>query len=100
MIFDLSRKKILITGANGLIGSFIAKKLVDRGAEVFATDKSDNSKEFSSERIVNFKVDLTIESNVVTLVDELPMLDGVLNLVGKNAPLEKEKILNIRKLKF
>ena len=38
--------KILVTGANGYIGSRVVKQLLDDGVEVIATDLNNNNIEY------------------------------------------------------
>lgn len=40
---DISSKRVLITGASGFIGSSMARFLSDKGAQVFATSRSERS---------------------------------------------------------
>ncbi len=81
-------KLILITGANGNLGTATVKKFLDEGYRVIAVDHSDTHLGFAASN-ANFEwrtVDLTDEKTVDTFIGELihkyGKLDGALLLVG------------------
>lgn len=47
-------EKILITGASGFVGSFLVEEALDRGLEVYAGIRKTSSKEFLTDRRINF----------------------------------------------
>lgn len=62
---ELNNKKILVTGANGFIGSCLIKKLVIAGAKVTAIVRDDSSKiDHLKEKIKIIKTDLSNSRNL------------------------------------
>ncbi len=62
-------KRVIVTGANGFIGSSLIKKLVEKGIEVVAVDMS-----FASPRLPETPLITKIESGVdVSLIEKLPI---------------------------
>lgn len=62
-------KRVIVTGANGFIGSSLVKKLVEKGIEVVAVDMS-----FASPRLPETPLITKIESGVdVSLIEKLPI---------------------------
>ena len=66
---EFTGKKIIVTGANGLVGLPAVKKCLDEGAKVYAVDLriSDNLKwlqsQYGSDYLVLIKTDLTYLSH-------------------------------------
>ena len=57
--------KILVTGASGFIGSFIVKEALDRGMEVWAAVRKSSSREYLSDKRINFiELDLSSEDRL------------------------------------
>ena len=57
--------KILVTGASGFIGSFIVKEAIDRGMEVWAAVRKSSSREYLSDKRINFiELDLSSEDRL------------------------------------
>ena len=64
-IFNISRKSVLITGANGFFGRYISKAFLEVGANVILLSRSEKitsqirqyRKEFGKETVSGFKVD-------------------------------------------
>ena len=53
-IFLMEKKKILITGATGFIGSFIAEEALNRGMEVWAAVRGTSSRKYLPQPEINF----------------------------------------------
>lgn len=71
---DIANKKVLITGANGFIGSHMTKRLVNEGADVFILVRESSDlwriEEFIKEVKV-FKVDLRDRDKIFNAVNEI-----------------------------
>lgn len=87
--FSLEGKNILVTGASSGIGRSIAIECSRMGANVFMTarNKERLNETFTlldsgNHRIIS--ADLSQESDIMRLVDELPVLDGVVHNAGVN----------------
>ncbi len=81
-------KTIIITGANGNLGTATVKKFLDEGYKVIAVDGKTDHLEFALQH-KNFElrsVNLTHESDtaafVASVIDSYKKIDGVLMLVG------------------
>lgn len=81
-------KTIIITGANGNLGTATVKKFLDEGYKVIAVDGKTDHLEFALQH-KNFElqsVNLTHESDtaafVAAVIDKYKKIDGVLMLVG------------------
>ena len=88
--FSLKGKTILITGASSGIGKAVSIECSKMGATIIATGRNRerltdtmNSLEVSDTHKC-VQADLTNDSDVVSLVEELPMLDGVVFCAGVN----------------
>ncbi len=87
MSLDLAKKKVLVTGGAGFIGSHLVRRLVDLGAEVFVTVKYnsviDNVRLVRMwEQIVPIEADLRNFSSLLQLRDIKP--DVVFHLAAYN----------------
>ncbi len=100
--FSLVGKLILVTGASSGIGRTIAVLCAEMGASVIITGRNVERLEETLEMMEGanhqlFKADLTKETDLQSLVDSLPMLDGIVHNagIGSRIPcknLEKEDI--------
>jgi GDP-L-fucose synthase len=81
-------KKVLITGCNGLVGSYLRDLCLDRGWEVVGVDRNP-TKRISRNFNYRFKkIDLLIEQNIVDLFKE-EKYDAVFNCFGiKGSPIK------------
>lgn len=97
------KKKVLVTGGCGYIGSHTVVDLIEHGYEVISADNLSNSSEealdgiarITGERVKNYAIDLADASQVEILFQENPDLVGIihfaaLKLVGESV----EKPLN------
>ena len=57
---DLKGKNVLVTGANGLVGSHLTEKLLEKGANVIATYRSNDPHSYFSEKQFEKKVIMAI----------------------------------------
>ena len=102
-------KNIIITGANGNLGSAVVKKFLDEKYRVIAVDQSDNHLAFAKAN-ANFEfktVDLANEDVAFTFVQEVigkhKTIDGALLLVGgfamggidKTSGADIDKMINL-----
>ncbi len=55
-ISNISNKRVLITGAAGLVGSHLTEKLLGLGANIYITERSFNPKSYFSEKKLGEKV--------------------------------------------
>ncbi|MCF6216959.1 MAG: SDR family oxidoreductase [Emcibacter sp.] len=83
---EASGKKILVAGANGLLGKEIVVSLLRSGLEVIATDINFSSlkdfvkaKEVSSSMLTSQKLDLTNEEDVRAYFSDLKGVTGAVN---------------------
>jgi len=107
-IFSLRGKTILVTGASSGIGRAIAVECSQMGAAVIITGRNNDrlSETFSmleGENHQQFPCDLTIESDLLSLVESLPKLDGVVSNAGISKPLvlqlaEKEDVNEVMQI--
>lgn len=85
--FNLIGKTILVTGASSGIGKSVAILCSKMGADVYITARNeqrlqDTITEMPGETKHYLVADLTKQSSLETLSDELPKLDGVVNCAG------------------
>lgn len=99
MVFDLSNKTALITGAgsNNGIGFASAKFLKSMGAQVFITGKSDRIIDRAKElNYPYFVADLTKEADVLKLIklvdQEFGQLDVLINNAGMTSVIDKSGV--------
>ena len=69
MAYKISKKKILITGATGQIGSFLIERLVKENAEIFAVSRNKNKLReiqpfVKSQKIKFLECDITNEKSI------------------------------------
>ena len=96
----MAAKKILVTGASGFIGSFIAEQGVSRGYEVWAgVRKSSNIKHLQSEGIKTIILDLedkeTLRRQVSDFAREHGAWDYVVHAAGVTKCIDKKEFLRI-----
>lgn len=92
--------KILVTGANGMIGSHLVRALTDTGYEVVGLDRSDAAS-FESHYYRHYKVDLADKDALCSIVDRQKP-DRVIHLAalahtvdGKDFSWEDYRHLNV-----
>jgi GDP-L-fucose synthase len=92
VITELKMKKVLITGANGLVGTHLVRKCIDAGYDVIGVDKSKQTIEYDSYNYKFYEMDLTDEENIKNIF-EFEKPDAVFNCFGvKGSPIRaKEK---------
>lgn len=92
VIKELKMKKVLITGANGLVGTHLVRKCIDAGYDVIGVDKSKQTIEYDSYNYKFYEMDLTNEENIKNIF-EFEKPDAVFNCFGvKGSPIRaKEK---------
>lgn len=94
-IFDLSRKRVLVTGASRGIGRAIAIGMGRYGADVFCVARDEGGLKATADEINAldrradwFPADLTDEENVARAVDEMVERLGGVDIVVNNAGTE------------
>ena len=85
--FSLSGKTILITGASSGIGKAVAQECAAAGATCLITARNKQRLQQTLESLVgeghqSIIADLTDESAITRMVENLPKLDGVVNCAG------------------
>ena len=70
----LKNKRIFITGASGLIGSFIINRLISEGAEIHYC-KRNEIKNISGRNVFYYNVDLSSELSINNLISKLSTND-------------------------
>ena len=74
------RKKILVFGASGFMGTYLIDKLAQQNYEVFASDLNEKGKEFCRERDVTF---ITID---ITKKKDFKQLEWFIENLAKDKP--------------
>ena len=94
MMFDLTGRVALITGATGGIGGAIAKKMKEAGATVVVTGRSQEKldAEFGDEYI-KIPADISSENGAVDLVARAIEAAGKIDIVVNNAGINKETLM-------
>lgn len=90
----LQQKVALVTGGTGALGSVLAQRLADEGAQVVVSYRTDKEVEGSAKSfapgIAPIRADLTNEADVIALYDTLMQkyshIDIVINAVGGFLP--------------
>ena len=85
--FNLKNKTILVTGASSGIGKATAVECSKLGAKLIITGRNkerlnDTLALLEGDNHQMFVADLSIESEIDTLIDSLPLLDGCVNNAG------------------
>ncbi|MAZ86727.1 MAG: 3-oxoacyl-ACP reductase [Cellvibrionaceae bacterium] len=78
----LDNKRIVITGANGVLGKAVTKKVIDSGASAILLDIKFDEDDVSPDEIERYEVDLLDYDHVAETVKDLGAVDGLLNLAG------------------
>ena len=69
---NLTKMKILITGASGFIGSFIVEEALRQGFETWAVVRKSSSKAYLQDERINFiELNLSSKSKLVEVHEEL-----------------------------
>lgn len=88
--FDFTGQVAIVTGGAGALGSAVAHRFADAGAHVAAIDIADTDDERTllehGDRIEYYQADLTDESSVRTVIDDivtgLGRIDALANIAG------------------
>lgn len=95
--FDLSGKVALITGAAGLLGREHARALLDSGAKVVLTDirrqyleieREELSSVYGKDNILVYSMDVTLESSILNVLDDLHSKDLDISILINNAAID------------
>lgn len=89
-VYDLSGKRIVITGGSSGIGSVITKKLLKLGAKVFCLDLNESSYEGD---YYFFKCDITKISDVTKAMDEANEKMGGIDTLINDAAVNNPKLI-------
>lgn len=91
VIKEIKMKKVLITGANGLVGTHLVRKCIDAGYDVIGVDKSKQTIEYDSYNYKFYEMDLTNEENIQNIF-EFEKPDAVFNCFGvKGSPIKAKE---------
>jgi NAD(P)-dependent dehydrogenase (short-subunit alcohol dehydrogenase family) len=86
MAFSLEGKRILVTGGTAGIGHAIAKRFVDNGADIVISGRRDSGQAIADEIGARFvQADMTVDEDIIGLVDKSVELLGGLDVVVNNA---------------
>jgi nucleoside-diphosphate-sugar epimerase len=81
-------KKVLITGCNGLVGSYLRDLCLDKGWKVIGVDRNSTKRITTNFNYQFKKIDLLVEQNIIDLFNE-EKYDVVFNCFGiKGSPLK------------
>jgi len=85
--YTLEGKTILITGATSGIGKATAIECTKLGAKVIITGRNEKrlketNQELEGSNHISIAADITIEEEIVNLVDNIPEIDGLVNVAG------------------
>ena len=85
--FSLSDKTILVTGSSSGIGKAIANECSKMGARVIITGRDQarldcTFNDLAGNDHIQIKADLTVKEELLTLVEQIPLLDGLVNNAG------------------
>lgn len=95
-------KNVIVTGANGFIGSSLIKKLIQKGIKVVAIDISfDDLRLPESELIYRIETDLDNVDNLVKLIPEAEY-DNLYHLAwaGVNGPAKADPLIQLNNAKM
>ena len=72
-LFNIEKHTVIVTGANGQVGSEIVDALIDLGSKVIAVDiKFENLEKYKlNKNFIKFKCDITSEKNIKKLYSQL-----------------------------
>ena len=100
---ELSRQVALVTGAASGIGKAIARKFLEEGAHVIATDVDYESlkilsdslcKSYGDDRILPIRMDVTNESEIVAAFEKIKLTFGGLDILVSNAGAAYTGLIN------
>ena len=98
-VFDLTDKKVLITGAGGLLGPKHAEAVIEYGAQAIITDHHEDRAIATAERLNNkyqrecavpFYMDVTNKESINNVVEQLDKIDVLINNAAKDPKVKKE----------
>ncbi len=97
MLFSLSGKNVLITGAGGGIGKEIARAMHAQGAVVGLADVNEKYlTDLANELKVNVyimpSVDITVESNINSLAEKAEEIMGKVDILVNNAGITRDTL--------
>lgn len=89
----MSKKKILVTGGTGYIGSHTAIELIESGYEVVVIDDLSNSEEKSLDRVAEitgvrpsfYKIDICDKQGLSSVFDTIGKVDGIIHFAARKA---------------
>ncbi len=85
-------KKILITGSNGFIGSYLVEEALSRGYEVFAGIRSKSNREFLHGKKINFfEIDFSSRTGLENKLNVFRKEHGKFDYIIHNAGITKAK---------
>lgn len=94
-IFDIKDKVIVITGGYGVLGSSIAKHMINSGAKVVILGRNESkakdfAKALSSTHAIGLKADVLDKENLISVKDSIiktwKQIDVLINAAGGNMP--------------
>ena len=100
---ELSRQVALVTGAASGIGKAIARKFLEEGAHVIATDVDYESlkilsdklcKSYGDDRILPIRMDVTNESEIIATFEKIKLTFGGLDILVSNAGAAYTGLIN------
>ena len=86
----MDRKRILITGASGFIGSFLVEKAIEKNYEVWAGIRKTSNREYLQDKRIQF-IDLNFSNKekLTTQLEEFTFQQGKFDYIIHNAGITK-----------
>lgn len=84
----MTEKTVLITGCNGLVGTYLTKICLDKDWQVIGVDKIESNNPITHKNYIFHKLDLLVEKNILDLFNRYEY-DAVFNCFGiKGSPVK------------
>lgn len=90
------KKKILITGSNGFIGSFLVEEALTRNYEVYAGVRNSSNIQYLTDKNINFfELDFSDPAALLKKITDAPAFDFVIHNAGLTKANNKEDYFTV-----